>query len=126
MPNIGEHIPKTFGLMFPRPKTRSSTVIVPGVDGKITLFDAWDVADVTGSTALDFAEAGTAENERRKVLNMQRKTFAVTDQFDFSFGDVLVVECDPVVMQTATGYTLETSWVLRPKAEKPTGYEDAA
>ena len=126
MPNIGEHVPKTFGLMFPRPKTRSNTVIVPGVDGKITLFDAWDVADVTGSTALDFTDSGTAENERRKVLNMQRKTFSVTDQFDFSFEDVLVVECDPVVFKTATGYTLETSWVLRPKAEKPNGYEDAA
>jgi hypothetical protein len=126
MPNIGEHVPKTFGLMFPRPKTRSNTVIVPGVDGKITLFDAWDVADVTGSTVLDFAEAGTAENERRKVLNMQRKTFSVTDQFDLSFEGVLVVECDPVVLKTATGYTLETSWVLRPKAEKPNGYEDAA
>jgi hypothetical protein len=126
MSNIGEHVPKTFVLMFPRPKTRSSTVIIPGVDGKITLFDAWDVADVTGSTVLDFTEAGTAENERRKVLNMQRKTFSVTDQFDLSFEDVLVVECDPVVFATATGYTLETSWVLRPKAEKPNGYEDAA
>jgi hypothetical protein len=112
--------------MFPRPKTRSNTVIVPGVDGKITLFDAWDIADVTGSTVLDFAEAGTAENERRKVLNMQRKTFSVTDQFDFSFEDVLVVECDPVVFRTAVGYTLETNWLLRPKAEKPVGYEDAA
>jgi hypothetical protein len=125
MPNIGDHVPKTFGLMFPRPKTRSSAIIVPGVDGKITLFDAWDIADVTGVTVLDFTEAGTAENERRKVLNMQRKTFSVTDQFDFSFEDVLVVECDPVVFKTATGYTLETSWVLRPKAEKPNGYEDA-
>jgi hypothetical protein len=112
--------------MFPRPKTRTKTITVDGVDGKITLFDAWDVADVTGSTALDFTEAGPAENERRKVLNMQRKTVAVTDQFGFSFGDVLVVECDPVVMQTATGYTLETAWILRPKAEKPNGYEDAA
>jgi hypothetical protein len=126
MPNIGEHVPKTFGLMFPRPKTRSSTVIVPGVDGKITLFDAWDIADVTGSTALDFTESGTAENERTKVLNMQKKTFSVTDQFSVLYEDVLVVECDPVVMQTATGYTLETTWVLRPKAQAPTGYEDAA
>jgi hypothetical protein len=126
MPNIGDHVPKTFGLMFPRPKTRSSTVIVPGVDGKITLFDAWDVADVSGSTALDFTDSGTAENERAKVLNMQKKTFSVTDQFSVSYEDVLVVECDPVVMQTATGYTLETTWVLRPKAQAPTGYEDAA
>jgi hypothetical protein len=112
--------------MFPRPKTRSKTIIVDGVDGKITLFDAWDVADVSGSTALDFADSGTAENERTKVLNMQKKTLQVTDQFSVSYEDVLVVECDPIVMQTATGYTLETTWVLRPKAQAPTGYEDAA
>ncbi len=126
MSNIGDHVPKTFGLMFSRPKTRSKTITVDGVDGKITLFDAWDIADVTGSTALDFTEAGTAENERTKVLNMQKKTFQVTDQFSVSYEDVLVVECDPVVMQTATGYALETAWVLRPKAQAPTGYEDAA
>jgi hypothetical protein len=123
--NIGEHIPKAFGLMFPRPKSRSNVLTVPGVDGKITLFDAWDIADVTGTTALDFTDSGTAENERKKILNMQRKTFAVTDQFGIAFTDVLVVEADPVVMQTATGYTLETAWVLRPKAEAPVGYEDA-
>jgi hypothetical protein len=126
MPNIGDHVPKTFGLMFPRPKTRSSTVIVPGVDGKITLFDAWDVADVSGSTVLDFSDQGTAENERTKVQNMQRKTFSVFDQHSVSYEDVLVVECDPVIIQTAVGYTLETNWLLRPKAEKPVGYEDAA
>jgi len=126
MPNIGEHVPKTFGLIFPRPKTRSITVIVPGVDGKITLFDAWDVADVSGSTVLDFSDQGTAENERTKVQNMQRKTFSVFDQHSVSYEDVLVVECDPVIIQTAVGYTLETNWLLRPKAEKPVGYEDAA
>jgi hypothetical protein len=123
--NIGEHTPKAFGLMFPRPKSRSSTKIIDGVDGKITLFDAWDITDVNGTTALDFTDSGTAENERAKVLNMQRKTFTVTDQFGIAFTDVLVVEADPVVMQTATGYTLETAWVLRPKAEAPVGYEDA-
>jgi hypothetical protein len=126
MPNIGDHVPVTFGLMFPRPKTRTKTITVDGVDGKITLFDAWDIADVSGSTAMDFYDLGAAENERLGVLNLQRKTVQVTDQFSVSYEDVLVVECDPVVMQTATGYTLETAWILRPKAEKPTGYEDAA
>ena len=126
MSNIGDHVPITFGLMFPRPKTRTKTITVDGVDGKITLFDAWDVADVSGSTALDFTDWNSAENERVKVLNMQKKTHIVTDQFLVSYEDVLVVECDPVVIQTAVGYTLETNWLLRPKAEKPVGYEDAA
>lgn len=125
MANIGDHTPKAFGLMFPRPKSRSNTLTIPGVDGKITLFDAWDIADVTGTTALDFTDSSTAENERTKILNMQRKTVSVTDQFSVPFTDVLVVEADPVVMQTATGYTLETVWVLRPKAESPVGYQDS-
>ena len=125
MANIGDHTPKAFGLMFTRPKSRSNTLTIPGVDGKITLFDAWDIADVTGTTALDFTDIGTADNERIKILNMQRKTVSVTDQFSVPFTDVLVVEAAPVVMQTATSYTLETAWVLRPKAEAPVGYEDA-
>jgi hypothetical protein len=124
--NIGDHIPTTWQGDWPTPFLRFSEDVVPGINGKTRLEDAWDSENARIVTFRLVETAGEKDAEIRRIHAMQGTTVRVVDQFNINRGDCIILQASAVGSMFVGGkWEVTAVWTIAPQVIVPEGWKDS-